>query len=59
MNRLYAETKKALQLEDVKERLMQAALLPVGSTPKEFESLIRNDVERWTKLAADAGIQPQ
>jgi len=38
---------------------MQAALLPVGSTPKEFESLIRNDVERWTKLAADAGIQPQ
>jgi tripartite-type tricarboxylate transporter receptor subunit TctC len=59
VNRLYAETKKALQLEDVKERLMQAALLPVGSTPKEFESLIRNDVERWTKLAADAGIQPQ
>ena len=59
VKRLYAETKKALQLEDVKERLMQAALLPVGSTPKEFESLIRNDVERWTKLAADAGIQPQ
>ena len=59
VNRLYAETKKALQLEDVKERLMQAALLPVGSTPKEFESLIRNDVERWTKLAADADIQPQ
>jgi tripartite-type tricarboxylate transporter receptor subunit TctC len=59
VNRLYAETKKVLQLEDVTERLMQAALLPVGSTPKEFESLIRNDVERWTKLAADAGIQPQ
>ena len=59
VNRLYAETKKTLQLEDVKERLMQAALLPVGSTPKEFESLIRNDLERWTKLAADAGVQPQ
>ena len=59
VNRLYAETRKALQLEDVKERLMQAALLPVGSTPKEFESLIREDVERWTKLAADAGVHPQ
>jgi tripartite-type tricarboxylate transporter receptor subunit TctC len=59
VNRLYAETKKTLQLEDVKERLMQAALLPVGSTPKEFESLIRNDLERWTRLAADAGVQPQ
>jgi tripartite-type tricarboxylate transporter receptor subunit TctC len=59
VNRLYAETKKTLQLEDVKERLLQAALLPVGSTPKEFESLIRNDLERWTKLAAEAGVHPQ
>src|SRR2546423_12247291 len=59
VNRLYGETKKALLLDDVKERLLQAALLPVGSTPKEFESLIRADLEPWTKLAADAGVQPQ
>jgi len=59
VNRLYAETRKALELEDVKERLLQAALLPVGSTPKEFASLIRSDIERWTRLAAEAGVQPQ
>lgn len=59
VNRLYQETKKTLQLEDVKARLLQAALLPVGSTPQEFASLIHTDIENWTKLAADAGIKPQ
>jgi tripartite-type tricarboxylate transporter receptor subunit TctC len=59
VDRLYSETKKALQLEDVKARLLQAALLPVGSSPQEFAALIRADLERWTKLAAEAGIEPQ
>src|SRR5438105_4990998 len=59
VNRLYAETKKALALEDVKDRLLQAALLPVGSTPGEFQALIRGDIERWTRLAAEAGVRPQ
>jgi tripartite-type tricarboxylate transporter receptor subunit TctC len=59
VNRVYAETRKALQQDDVKERLAQAALLVVGSAPKEFEALIRADLERWTKLAAELGLQPQ
>jgi tripartite-type tricarboxylate transporter receptor subunit TctC len=56
---LYAETKKVLQLEEVKTRLMDAALLAVGSTPEEFAALIRSETETWTRLAADAGVRPQ
>ncbi|HEU4353947.1 MAG TPA: tripartite tricarboxylate transporter substrate binding protein [Burkholderiales bacterium] len=59
VERLYAETKKVLALEDVKARLLQAALLPVGSSPKEFEALIRADLERWSKLAGELGLKPQ
>ena len=59
VNRLYAETKKALELADVKERLLKAGLLTVGSSPKEFEAVIRADLERWSKLAAELGLQPQ
>jgi tripartite-type tricarboxylate transporter receptor subunit TctC len=59
VERLYAETRKALALPEVKDRLLEAALLAVGSTPKEFEALIRTDIERWTKLAREAGIRPQ
>jgi tripartite-type tricarboxylate transporter receptor subunit TctC len=56
---LYRETKKALELDDVKARLLEAALLTVGSSPKEFTVLIRSDIENWTRLAAAAGIKPQ
>jgi tripartite-type tricarboxylate transporter receptor subunit TctC len=34
-------------------------LLTVGSSPKEFEAVIRADIERWSKLAAELGLQPQ
>jgi tripartite-type tricarboxylate transporter receptor subunit TctC len=59
VNALYAETRKVLQQEDVKSRLLDAALLAVGSTPAEFAALIRSETETWTRLAADAGVRPQ
>jgi tripartite-type tricarboxylate transporter receptor subunit TctC len=59
VQRLYLESRKALQLQDVRERLLQAALMPVGSTPKEFEGLLRSDLERWTALARDLRLEPQ
>jgi tripartite-type tricarboxylate transporter receptor subunit TctC len=59
VSRLYVETKKVLDMGEVKERLLQAALLTVGSSPKEFEALIRTDLERWSKLAGELGLQPQ
>jgi tripartite-type tricarboxylate transporter receptor subunit TctC len=59
INTLYAETRKVLQLEDVKTRLMDSALLAVGSTPGEFAALIRTETETWTRLAAEAGVRPQ
>ena len=59
VDRLYNETKKALAMEDVKQRLAQASLVPVGSSPKEFEALIRADLERWSSLAKSINLQPQ
>jgi tripartite-type tricarboxylate transporter receptor subunit TctC len=59
ISRVHAESVKALALPDVRERLAQAALLAVGSTPKEFEQLIRADLERWTAIAKELKLQPQ
>ena len=59
IQRLHAATAEALALADVRERLAQAALQPVGNTPREFEAVIRADIERWGKLAQELGIQPQ
>ena len=59
ISRVHVETAKALALADVKERLAQAALQAVGSTPKEFEALIRADLERWTAIAKELKLEPQ
>ena len=59
VNRLAAETRKAIALDDVKQRFAQASLLPVGNSPKEFDALIRADVERWTALAKGLNLEPQ
>jgi tripartite-type tricarboxylate transporter receptor subunit TctC len=59
VQRLYTETKKALALADVKERLLKSGLLTVGSSPNEFDAVIRADLERWSKLAGELGLKPQ
>jgi tripartite-type tricarboxylate transporter receptor subunit TctC len=59
IRKLHAETVKALALPDVKERLAQSALQPVGNTPEQFASVIKSETERWTKLAHELGIRPQ
>jgi tripartite-type tricarboxylate transporter receptor subunit TctC len=59
ISRVQVETAKALAQPEVKERLAQAALQAVGGTPKEFEALIRADLERWTAVARELKLEPQ
>ena len=59
IQRLHKASAEALGQAEVKERLAQSALSAVGSSPKEFEALIRADLERWMKLGRELGIQPQ
>jgi tripartite-type tricarboxylate transporter receptor subunit TctC len=59
IERIYKETKIVLGMPDAKERLAQAALQAVGGTPKEFEALIRADLERWTAIAKELKLEPQ
>jgi tripartite-type tricarboxylate transporter receptor subunit TctC len=59
VNRLNTETRKALAFDDVRKHFAQASLVPVGNAAKEFDALIRSDVERWTALAKGLGLEPQ
>src|SRR6185503_15576397 len=59
IGRLHDETVKALKLPDVNERLVKAGLQPVGNTPEQFTSVIRNEIEQFGKLAKELGIEPQ
>jgi tripartite-type tricarboxylate transporter receptor subunit TctC len=57
--RIHAEAIKALQTETLKEKLAAEGAEPVGSSPSEFAQLIRNELEKWTRVARSARIEPQ
>ena len=57
--RIHAEAIKALRTDEVKEKLAADGAEPVGSTPAEFARLIRDELEKWTRVARAAGIEPQ
>jgi tripartite-type tricarboxylate transporter receptor subunit TctC len=57
--RIHAEALKALQSQDVKDKLATDGAEPVGSTPAEFAAHIKEELEKWTKVAKAAGIEPQ
>jgi tripartite-type tricarboxylate transporter receptor subunit TctC len=53
------ETAKVLQMPDVRERLRGFAYEPVGSTPEEFGTYFRAEIEKFAKVVKDAHIPVQ
>jgi len=53
------EMVKSLQSKDIKDKLASEGAEPVGSTPAEFANLIKNDFDKWSKVAKSSGIEPQ
>ena len=59
ISRLNAQALKALRSDEMKERLALDGAEPVGTTPAEFGSLIKSELEKWTRVARAANIEPQ
>ena len=57
--RVHAEAIKALRTAEMKERLAIDGAEAVGSSPAEFAMLIRNELEKWTRVARSANIEPE
>ena len=47
---------KALNMADVKTRLLDAGLIAVSSTPEAFASYIQSETKKWAKVIRDARI---
>jgi tripartite-type tricarboxylate transporter receptor subunit TctC len=58
VDRLHAETEKALAVPAVRERLTGLGVEPMPMTVEEFGNFYRDDVAAILKLARDANITP-
>lgn len=56
MDRLYAESAKALSLTDVRERISRTGAVPVGGTPREFDAYIAAEQQRLGNVIRKAKI---
>ena len=59
VNRLSAETAKALKEPDVRERLTQTGIEPVGSTPEQAKQFLDAEITKWAKVINIAGVKAE
>jgi tripartite-type tricarboxylate transporter receptor subunit TctC len=57
--RLHAEATKALETQEMKDKLAGDGAEPVGTTPAEFAAHIKGELEKWAGVARAAHIEPQ
>jgi len=57
VNRIYAETVKALQLPDVQKRLVGLGGEPGNITQDQFAAMVKSDYDRFGKLIKDANVK--
>jgi len=55
--RLHAETVRTLGLSDVKERIAANGADVVGSSPAEFAAFIRNERDKYARIAREANVK--
>ena len=59
VEKLNAEALLALRSKEMKDRLAADGAEPLGSTPAEFAAFIRRELDKWTRVARVAKIEPQ
>jgi tripartite-type tricarboxylate transporter receptor subunit TctC len=57
LEKLHAETAKALARAEVRKKFDELGLEPVGNTPEEFTAVMKKEMPEWAKVIKDAGIR--
>jgi tripartite-type tricarboxylate transporter receptor subunit TctC len=55
--KIQAEVVRVLKIPEIREKLIQQGVDPVGSTPDEFAAYIKSETEKWAKVVRMAGAK--
>lgn len=57
IDRLHQSIAKAMQMPDVRERIIALGAEPVGNSPEEFGAFLKREFGVWAKIIKDVGIR--
>ena len=59
VDRLAAETAKAINESEIKDRFNQIGIIPVGNTPAQARQFLDDEVAKWAKVITAAGVKAE
>ena len=59
IDRLAAETAKAINESDIKERFNQIGIVPVGNSPAQAAKFLDEEIAKWAKVITTAGVKAE
>lgn len=59
VTRLNSEIRSALQVPEVRQRLLESGLVATGSTVEEFGAFVPSESRKWAKLAKERGLKAE
>ncbi len=59
VNRLSAETAKAINESDIKDRFNQIGIEPVGNNPEQAAKFLADEIAKWAKVITTAGVKAE
>jgi tripartite-type tricarboxylate transporter receptor subunit TctC len=59
LQKIQADTAKALATPDVQKRAQEFGLQVVGSAPEQFDAFIASEMKRWGRIVTEANIQQE
>lgn len=58
ISRLHAEITRAMNIPEIREKLVAQGTDPVGSTPEEFGAFMKSETVKWARVIKSANIRP-
>ena len=55
VHKISADMAKVLASAEVKQRMAEIGLTPVGNTPEQFDAYIRSEIPKWAKVVKASG----